>query len=296
MCASACVCSVPCDWRVIRILVVSLALLASVSLAERPRIQATSYVSFKDYAADSRKDRATYSGIYLDSWLSPSHRLELAMDYSEIGWSDGFEMQQQELTLAYTYAWSPVWSWRMGTHFLDSEDPFSDQARVLFGGVRYGIFDRWDAGLDLSWSRYPQHPAETAATQLTAQWGWNFRRRIDYTWRSELRSYYIHLNRDPGHGDRHLFSLEERLSWITDRWTASIFGWYGRQSFAVRNEGFALFNLAAIHQGGLGCELRVAISASTSIGARLSTEYFLDTPLGPETRSVTSMVSISHPF
>jgi hypothetical protein len=254
------------------------------------------YVSFKDYAADSRKDNALFRGVYADSWLTESHRLELAYDFSDIGFRNGFQMQQREFTLAYTYAYSPTWRWRTGAHFLDSEDPFSDQARILFAGAKYEIFDRWDSGLQLAWSRYPHHPAEITATQLSPHWGWNFRRRHNYTWRNDLRIYYIYLNRDPGTGDRHLFSIEERLSWITERWRASIFGWYGRQSFAVRNDGFAVFNLVAIHHGGFGCEFRYALSANTTLGTRVSTEYFLDSPVGPETRSVTTMFNFGHTF
>ena len=114
-------------------------------------------------------------------------------------------------------------------------------------------------------------------------------------WENDVRGYWIHLGREFD-GRQNYYSVEERLSLKWHRWTLSGMGWVGQQMFAVRNQGFALYNMAEDHRGGYGAEIRHAFGRHLEIGFRFSREHFRDLAITPNATSESYMALLAWNF
>ena len=181
---------------------------------------------------------------------------------------------------------------RLGGHLITSEDPFTDQGWVAFGGAEYFGSSRWAAGVDGYFTKYPKFQEPLEVVQLAPHLGLTLWHGAHHTWQNDLRGYWIHLNQDT-FGQRDCFSLEDRLSLNWRRCTFSAFGWAGEQLFAVRNDGFALFNLGEKHKAGYGAEARYAFSDRLALTLRASREHFRDLAITPNAWSDLYLVMLS---
>ena len=66
--------------------------------------------------------------------------------------------------------------------------------------------------------------------------------------------------------------------------------------FAVRNDGFALYNLGENHKGGYGAEIRYAASDHLAFTLRASREHFRDLAATPNATSDLYLAAISLNF
>ena len=251
------------------------------------RLDTTAYGGYVDYHGSSWKDAASFGGLYAGARVGAEHLVEGEADYLAIERRRLLVLQQWDGTLAYANDQIPNWRLRLGTHYIASDDPASNGGWVPFCGVHYyapgswrpGVdrwiaVGRWDAGVNGYVSVYPHFGGGLDVVQLTPQVGVVLWQGTDWMWRSDLQGYWIHPGRDVGWGQRNFFSIEERLSVAWRRWAFAAFGWAGEQTFAVRNDGFTVFNLAERHRAGYGLEVKYAVTDRVSFAGRISREEF----------------------
>jgi len=263
--------------------------------ARRVSAESTVYYGWMNYHDTAAKDHSQVLGLYASLAYGPEHLVEAEEDYLNKFYRGFTSLHQWDTTVTYANLSLPHLKLRLGGHYVDSDDPYTDQGWVAFAGVEYYVATRWAAGVDAYFTDYPKFQNKLEVGQLTPHLDLTLWRGAHHTWYNDLRGYWIHLNHEFD-GRQDLFSLEDRLSLNWRRWTVSLYGWAGEQLFAVRNDGFALFNLGERHQAGYGLELRYALSTHLALALRASREEFRDLATTPHASSDMYLAMLSLQF
>lgn len=264
----------------------------SQAVAGKTRITASIYYAYLDYHHTASKDHAHSGGLYASLGYGLEHLFEIEADNIHKLYRDFPSLRQWDTTIAYANLSIPHVKLRLGGHYVTSEDPFTDQGWVAFVGADYYIANRGEAGVDGYYTKYPKFQDGLEVVQLTPHVGVNLWHGTNHTLYNDVRGYWIRLNRD-FEGQRNFFSVEDRLSLNWRRWTFSAFGWAGQQMFAVRNEGFALYNLGEEHKAGYGVEIRYDFTAHLAFTLRANREEFRDLNITPHATSDMYLAMLS---
>ncbi|MEI7732822.1 MAG: tetratricopeptide repeat protein [Verrucomicrobiota bacterium] len=268
--------------------------LAPSAPARKVRVEAAAFYGYLQYHDTASKDQAHTVGLYTSLGYGSEHLLQAEGDYIRKFYRGVSSLRQWDTTLAYANASIPHVNLRLGGHYITSEDPFTDQGWVAFGGAEY-YADRWAFGVDGYYTTYPKFQNQLEVTQIAPHLGVTLWRGEHHTWNNELRGYWVHLNRD-NFARRNCYSLEDRLSLNWQRWTFSAFGWAGEQLFAVRNGGFAVYNLGELHKAGYGLEIRYDLTANLALTLRANREQFKDLARTPHACSDMYLAMLSWKF
>lgn len=264
---------------------------------QKVRVHAAPYFGTVDYGSASVRSHAQLGGIYTYLDFGHDHSLEAEFGYSRIHYRSGFVLDQQDYTLVYTNLSIPNWKFRVGTHFLTSaDDPYTDGGWAAIAGAHYYIPDQWDAGVDFYFSRYDDYVPDVNVVQLTPHVGINLWKHKDFTLRSDVRWYYIKRDEHVDVGDTGLHSVEGKLSVLTKPVSLAVFGWVGEQTFALRNEGFTLYNLPDRHTGGFGGEVQLRLWGDATLKLKVCRETMKDFWTREHTGAVTFTVLVRIPF
>ena len=256
---------------------------------------AIGYCGFLDYHGTASKDHANSAGVYAALGQGLTHLLEVEGDLIHKFYRGYDSLRQWDATAAYANYSIPGIKLRMGGHLVSSDDPYTDGGYVLFGGVDYQDPGSWSAGMEGCFTKYPNLQIPLEVGQLTPHFGITLWRAPGLAWENDVRGYWIHLGREFD-GRQNYYSVEERLSLKWHRWTLSGMGWVGQQMFAVRNQGFALYNMAEDHRGGYGAEIRHTFGRHLEIGFRFSREHFRDLAITPNATSESYMALLAWNF
>ncbi|MCX6903061.1 MAG: tetratricopeptide repeat protein, partial [Verrucomicrobia bacterium] len=173
--------------------------------ARQVHVATAAYYAYLDYHHTAAKDHAHAAGLYASLGYGPEHRLEAEADYLHKFYRGYPSLQQWDTTLAYANFSIPRVKLRLGGHFVASEDPFTDQGWVVFGGAEYYAGSRWAAGLGGYFTKYPEFQKPLEVVQLAPHLGLTLWHGANTTWLNDLRGYWIHLNQDT-FGQRDCFS------------------------------------------------------------------------------------------
>ncbi len=259
-------------------------------------VEAATYCAYLNYHDTASKDHTYLAGAYASLDYGMEHLLEAEADTLRKFYRGHPSLSQNDTTVAYANFGIPHLKLRLGGHFVDSEDPYTDRGWVAFGSAEYYVANRWAAGLDGYLSKYPKFQNDLEVVQLTPHVGVTFGKGQHSVWNNDLRGYWIHLNRDFDALGDDFGSAEDRLSLGWRRWTFSAFGWVGKQLFAVRNDGFALYNMGEEHKAGYGAEVSYAFSEHVALKLRANREEFRDIATAPNASSDMYLAMVSVRF
>ncbi len=237
------------------------------------------YYGYLEYHDTAVKDHADSIGIYAALLYGFNHLWEFETDYFNKFYRGFASLEQWDTTLAYANFSLPHVKLRAGGHLVSNSDPYTDQGWLAFGGAEYFVANCWAAGIDGYFTQYPKFQTQLEVAQLTPHLGITFGQSEHPIWNNDLRGYWIYVNSFGGR--HHYFSVEDRLSLSWQHWTLATFGWVGQQLFAVRNDGFALYNLGEVHKAGVGAEVSYAFSPHFTITLRANHETFQDLAITP---------------
>jgi hypothetical protein len=246
------------------------------------------YYAYLDYGHDSIKSYGDIWGIY--GLLSAVNSLEADYEYTDLQFRDGLRLNQHDCSAVYSYLEVPDLKLRLGGHAIANNDPFSNGAWIVLAGAHVYQTDRWDVGADAYFTRYDGQPANKSITQIVPHLG--IRQPVNecLSLRADLRGYYITTDREVWSTDKEdFYSLEARVGLDRDDWGLGLFGWTGEQVFAVRQDGFIVFNLNELHTGGYGGELRCHVTPRSQATLRLADEYFSQFLSGIPTHRLVAM-------
>ena len=255
-------------------------------------VTAVPNVAWIDYGGSSIKRHGIAGGLYAS--VGRLNLLEASFENTHINFRTGADIDQQDYVLAYNHFAVPNWKFRAGTHWIGSSDSFGNGSWIAFGGAHRLALDRFDFGADYYHSRYADATTSLNVDQVTPQAA--FEQYLDPATKMRLETlgYAIFVDRDLGLGRQQFYSVESR--WRLDRagWGIAAFGWAGRQTYAVRRDGFIVFNLAEEHRGGYGLDFILRRGARTQLTLRAVDEIFSDFSTGLETHQVVVAALLSH--
>jgi hypothetical protein len=274
------------------ILLVILCFAVPFAAQAAPSSMVIPYAGAMTYHDATAKEGGTLVGVYGMQTDGVEYLLEAALDHLHITYQDRPALDQWDSTLVYTYYHSPRWRSRLGTHFVSSDDAYTDKAITVFGGRHYTSSSRWTAGVDAYLTRYPNYqPNKLTVLQLSPRAGMTMPAGRGLTVADELLGHLIYMNDDPvGEGSPYL-SVENRLSLAWDRWQLLETAWIGEQRFGVQQDGFALFNLADVYHRSISLDLLYTISATGRVGMRLQQARF--TEANTQRRATSTAVVLS---
>ena len=267
----------------------SIAAELSTNCEYRPMIATIApYYAYLDYGAESIKSYGNIWGVY--GSLSAVNSLEADYEYTDLRFRDGWRLEQHDCTAVYSYLNVPNLKFRLGGHAIANNDPFSNGAWIVLAGAHVYQTDRWDVGADAYFTRYDGQPTNKSITQIAPHLG--IRQSVNecLSLRADLRGYYINTDREVwGTGKEDFYSLEARVGLDRDWLGLALFGWTGEQAFAVRQDGFIVFNLNELHTGGYGGELRCHVTPHSQATFRMADEYFSQFLSGIPTHRLVAM-------
>lgn len=234
--------------------------------------------------SDSSKDNGWFAGAYFQKSLVED-RLEFAYERTEVDYIDvdTLALKQNDFTLIWTHYLSSSYSVRLGGHYIDSNDILSDGAYSLFAGIKYFEGYAFDMGVDGYYSTYDDYLSDDQATkgldviQIVPSIGFTFGQYY-----SSIGSFYAKLSYDyirpENEGLAQLrdsyHSAAISLKNFNGKWTTTVGGWAGKQVFAMRNEGFVMYNLNEEHRGGAELSVHYAFSDRSGLKVQYGYESF----------------------
>ncbi len=240
------------------------------------RLDVLAYGSPLVYQSSRVKGDGWSGGAYAYLGAGARHGFEAGFNRTRIGYVDSTHLDQSEVTVTYGQAGDGL-RWRVGAHLITSDDTLTHGGSVFFIG--FGAYEPyvWSTGLDLFFSRYDDYFVPLRVVQLSPVLTWSFgdppRRRYVYV---ELRGHLIVLGEEVGLEETTFLSAESAVSYIRDGWTFTASVWSGEQSFAVRQNGFTVFNLSEKHTGGYGVSARRVLNSRIAVTASVHNEQFRD--------------------
>lgn len=245
------------------------------------------------YPGSALKDDGGVTTGYLRSGYEKTY-WEFALAQTRIDYKDGSDLDQTDGTLAYTNAGElfPNNSLRAGIHYIDSDDELTDQGFTLFGKILYFQEYAWNIGLEIDYSSYKHSSTDLYVFQAVPSIGFYLSQDPSQgTLYTESKLYYIHKDKDIAVSQHNFFSFEQSLTYSYSSFDAQLSAWVGRQMFAVKNDGFVVYNLQDRYDGGINFDAGYTIENRVRIGLTLGYDLIKHTEIDDKARQ--HIVSIS---
>ena len=238
------------------------------------RLDLSTYGGYLAYQRAALKRHATLFGASGVLSPDPARVFEGGVDHIDIARRFLPHLRQTDATFAYANYFIPGLKLRLGGHYVATDDAPTDGGWSLFGSADYFFPQRFLAGAQLAYTRFTDFSPRLEIVQLTPRLSATLWRDLDRSLSADLRAHWIHLGEKVTAGRTDFFSIEPRLTLTWERCTLGLFGWAGNQSFALRNDGYTLFNLAERHLAGFGGDLRYALTPRAALALRYAREEF----------------------
>ncbi len=259
------------------------------------RLDGVGYFMSLSYSQSENKKDGFVAGSYCYLGFGLNHSVESVIDHTKINYENDYAIDQWDATLIYTH-YGLADNYRLGAHYLITDDPLTDHGIAIFGGMKHYVPYQWSAGLDGYVTFYGNYEPRLAVAQLTPQAGFYFARGINSGFYSEIKGFYIRLSDEVGLNKKDYFSIKETIRYYAGNLTLSVFGWAGEQAFAIQNDGMLLYNIAEKHIGGYGGYIRYVFAGSMSVQLGAQAEFFNDVGLKTEAVSRKAILSIGRTF
>lgn len=247
--------------------------LAMTNLPAATSISVMPYYAYVNYDHSAVKSSGNLFGAY-GYYGVGLHAFDGEVDHFDLDRKTISNLSQWDLSAAYANYVIPHWRLRLAGHYIISDDHPTDDGWTLAPSAHYYAPNgKWDAGLEADYSRYSHYTPGLDVLQLAPGFGIVIKQTRNMTLRDDVKGYWIHLGENIG-TQRNLYSIEDNLSLFWRKWTFSAFGWGGKQAFAVRSEGFVVYNLNEEHKYGFGGEVRYTINQHFSVNGRYTRERY----------------------
>ncbi|ADV46782.1 hypothetical protein [Nitratifractor salsuginis] len=283
----------------------SMMLLGSLSLAfAGPKTMTTvlPYAGYIDYSSGSDKSSAVVGGLYASIYRAPN-KLELAVEHTRIKYRHNLpNLNQTDLTAIYTRYRGYHLAYKIGAHYIDSDDKVTDGAFTGILGVNWYNYLHYNIGLDAYATHYHNDASGRTWDSMNV---WQFRPYAGYnfgTYASTMGSFYLEAEYNgifiPDAGAKgynsSYHSAGLSLYHYKGKWTHMIKGWVGQKIYSVNNGGFTVYNLGELYKGGVSASVSYAIRPNTSL--KLQYEYSRFEHLGNKAHSNSIVAMVSHTF
>ena len=219
----------------------SLALLASLGFSAK--ITLIPYGSYLHYT-NSTKNHGYLGGIYSSFFTFP-FKTEIDTEFTKLKYNYGMpDYYQRDLTLVEDYYFKDHYKIRAGIHnIFTSQGSSNHYQKVLFGGILYYQYLKYNAGLNYYYSTYEGFDV----SQITPHIGFNFGNYYSYTgsFYASADINFINIsNKNAAHTPQDNYvNGDVLLTNYQGRWATTIKASIGKYAYKVANGGFVVYNL-----------------------------------------------------
>nr|VFJ68145.1 MAG: hypothetical protein BECKFW1821B_GA0114236_11408 [Candidatus Kentron sp. FW] len=224
------------------------------------------------YSVESYRQESNITGLYGALRTESGIVWEGGVERTRLRYDSGFELEQRDVTLRFTYPGQNNLSYHLGVHDISS-DYQPDEGVVLFAGlVRHYPYDKY-YGATLHHSHYPH--SDVRVWQAVPNVGKYF--QAPFGAGTFLLDGKLYLITTDIHREKNTYlSVEGNISWFYYPFDLSLGVWDGTQSFAVRDGGFTVYNLPEKHKGGVDFQAGYAIGKNTRLGLGIAREKVIE--------------------
>jgi len=255
----------------------SIALLASLGFSAGFTVMP--YGSYIDYSNKALKDNAVIGGVYISYFKSP-FKLELDPEVSNISYKNKYnisEWNQKDLTAVLHQYIGYNWDVRLGIHniFVDQSGNSDNYDKVLFGGIEYYKYLKYNLGLDYYYSTYDGFHV----SQITTKMGFNFGNYYSEigSFYAEAKINYINISKSNVAKQDNYTDVDLKLQNYQGPWMTELYTSVGKNSYKVAKDGFVVYNTGGEYKYTVGMNIKYNIEKTLSfkIGGGIS-KYTVD--------------------
>ena len=240
------------------------------------------------------KKQALVQGVYYYSGKGLKSSIETQVEQTNIKYNTDFSYKQQDVSFVYSM-YAPARKTRAGIHFIRASTVNDDGMTLFFGSAKYNPNGK-TSQFDVYVSKYDGYSPKVMVYQLSPAVGRTKYKNDGSFLYLQTRGYYIHPTKQIGNNARDYFSAEQTVSYTKRNFTASISGWAGKQIYAVRNDGFAVYSSAEVHRGGYSASVSYSMSPQTKLTLFAGRESFSDFGYDNSASSTQIGFSAGHTF
>jgi len=249
------------------------------------------YGSLIKYSSEAKKDKGAIAGMYISYFHSP-FKLELDPEATQITYKDNTpDWDQRDLTSVLHYYKGYNWDFKVGIHniFVDQNGNSDKYDKVLFGGILYYKYLKYNVGLDYYYSTYDGFHV----SQITTKMGFNFG-----NYYSELGSFYleakinyINISESNVANQDNYTDGDVKLQNYQGPWMTELYASVGKNSYKVAKDGFVVYNTGGEYKYSAGMNIKYNLDKTLSfkIGGGIS-KYTVD---NTSTDATSTMLSAS---
>ena len=243
-----------------------LSLSAIVSLGFSLNFTLMPYGSYIDYS-NSVKDHGALAGIY-GSCVKLPFKTEIDGEFLKLQYKDGIaNYYQRDLTLVEHYYIGNNYEIHGGIHniFISQANNPDHYQKVLFGGVLYYKYLKYNAGIDYYYSTYRGFDV----SQITPKAGFNFGNYYSNTgsFYAEAKVNFINISDENAAGSDkdHYVNTDLSLSNYKGPWTTTLKASLGKNAYKVGDNGFVVYNLGEEYKYSYGVDVNYAFNKKNSV-------------------------------
>jgi len=273
------------------------------------------YATYVDFQGSEVKDNAWSFTGYLAFKDGYNHALEFGLAQTHVNYKNEQtitqtkkknipaltqevnDLDQTDFTFVYTNINQLLRNhiFKFGFHYINSDDELTDQGKIFYFQASYYQPYTWNAGVELAYSIYNNSAIDLNVIQIRPHFGlyFGFFGKRFYT---ESRLYYIHSDEVIGSSLKNCYSFEQMLSTFVGKADFMVSGWIGQQIFAVKNEGFVVYNLADKYLGGLAFEAGYKLTDNLRGALNITQEWLQHVEYGDKAAETIFTLSLGGSF
>jgi len=249
-----------------------------------------------NYSNSGVRENSSLTGIYSSWQIDFNNSIELAVDYSNLNYIYNFQLDQYDFTFVYTNESIPEWKFRVGSHYIASDDGLTDKSFVIFGGIERYHFKSWDASINAYYSNYSDYEPSLNVIQLSPSFGLTIMINRTHGLYLESQADYILLSDTVQTNKKTYLSFRETLTYFNNDLSVSVYGLLGKQKFGIRQDGFLVYNVADLMKTGFGGSVTYFTSPRFFLKGGIEYDKFYEEAYGTSATSTKFLVSVGFNF
>ncbi|GAX88069.1 conserved hypothetical protein [Lebetimonas natsushimae] len=233
------------------------------------------YGSYIDYSGSS-KDNAKLGGIYYSYYKFPI-KIEMDAEYLKINYKKNIpDWKQKDFTFKTDYFYENNWIFKAGIHnlWVKQYDNNYHYNKVLFGGLDYYKYLKYNMGIDYYYSDYKNFNV----SQFSPKFGFNFGNYYSTVGSFYLEGKYnhIHISKKNIAPDDTYNNFDIKLQNFYGHWTTTLKTTFGKFAYKVANDGFVVYNTGDEYKYGYGLSVNYNFEKVNNIKISYERDKFED--------------------
>jgi hypothetical protein len=291
-----------------------------ISIAAASMVFATEfapYVSYIDYSKNTSKDYAGIAGIYISQYESP-YKVEVDGEYMQLKFKDSPAYKQSDLTLIVNYFFRNNYKFRVGIHNIFASNPETittykttkswhtstttsttttrynnSYDYVLFGGITYYQYLKFDANMNVYYSSYENLDVYQASPSFGYAFG-DYYSTIGSFYAKATLNYINLSNSDAAPKDNYV-NVDLQLKNYKGPWVTALEASVGKTAYKVAKEGFVVYNLGEEYKDGYSLSIGRKLQNNDFINFSVNYSEFEETE-GYSASSTSYLINYTHNF